>query len=396
MSVKITYFAHDLSEPALKRRIRMLTAGGAEVRPIGFRRSSEPGFFVDHIHAKDLGPTADGKLVRRALSVSRALVNLRHHAEHVRGADVVLARNLEMLVLASRARKLYAPAASLVYECLDIHRMLLSNGIGGNIIRSLQSRLWREVDLLVTSSPAFIRHYFEPNSFPAPIRLVENKVALLDGAQATISIVRPPPGPPWRIGWFGAIRCRRSLEILSTLAEASGGTIEIVLRGRPSESVFPNFSAEISRLPHVRFDGPYRNPEDLSTIYGDVHFAWAVDYYESDQNSMWLLPNRIYEASLCGAVPIALKHVETGRWLLQRGVGVVFDEPLDRQLVSFFHQLDPVRYSLLANSVEAVPRRDLVTDRTDCRALVEALHASNPGASADRRMASADSERVGV
>jgi hypothetical protein len=274
--------------------------------------------------------------------------------------------------------------------------MLLSKGIAGTIIRSLQARLWREVDLLVTSSPAFISHYFEPNSFPAPIRLVENKVALLDGAQATIGMVRRSPGPPWCIGWFGAIRCRRSLEILSDLAKASGGAIQIILRGRPSESVFPNFASEVANLPHVRFDGPYRNPEDLSTIYGEVHFAWVVDYYESNQNSMWLLPNRIYEASLYGAVPIALKHVETGRWLLHRGAGVTFDEPLERRLVKFFQGLDPVRYSLLADSMAALPRRDLVTDRTDCRMLVDALCASNAGLPPGRSLRSAHGERVGV
>jgi succinoglycan biosynthesis protein ExoL len=396
MSVKITYFAHDLSDPAVKRRIQMLKAGGAEVWPIGFRRSSEAGVFAEQLHAKDLGRTLDGRLVQRALSILLARARLRYHADHVRGADVVLARNLEMLVLAHRARKLYAPTASLVYECLDIHRMLLSSGIGGSIIRLVQSRLWRDVDLLVTSSPAFISNYFSPNSFPAPIRLVENKVALLDNHQATASSVRPPPAPPWRIGWFGAIRCRKSLELLSALAKSSAGAIQIVVRGRPSDAVFRDFSAEIANLPHVRFDGPYRNPEDLPAIYGEVHFAWAVDYYESDQNSMWLLPNRIYEASLYGAVPIALREVETGRWLRQHDAGVTFDEPLQPQLINFFRQLDPIRYTILTNRIKALPRRDLITDRTDCRALVDALQIRKADASRGQSMTSANSERVGV
>jgi succinoglycan biosynthesis protein ExoL len=397
MSVKITYFAHDLSDPAVKRRVRMLTAGGAEVRLIGFRRSQEPPAFVEQLRATDLGFTADGRLVRRALSISRALATLRRHADHIRGADVVLARNLEMLVLASRARKLYAPAATLVYECLDIHRTLLSTGVGGRLLRSFQSRLWQEVDLLVTSSPGFIRNYFTPHRFPAPIRLVENKVALLDSdEQAAVNIVRPPPGPPWRIGWFGAIRCRKSLEILGALANGGGGAIEIVLRGRPSGAVFPTFSAEIANLPHVRFAGPYRNPGDLPTIYSEVHFAWAVDYYESGQNSTWLLPNRIYEAGLCGAVPIALRGVETGRWLLQRGVGIVFDEPLERQLVTFFQRLDPLGYAQLANGILALPRRDLIADQNDCRLFVDALRPGNAGASPGKPPTPANGERVGV
>ena len=61
---------------------------------------------------------------------------------------------------AIRARKRYAPQAAVVYECLDIHRMLLSNGLHGRLFRSLESKLWRDVDLLLTSSPAFIRNYF--------------------------------------------------------------------------------------------------------------------------------------------------------------------------------------------------------------------------------------------
>ena len=52
-------------------------------------------------------------------------------AEHICHANVILARNLEMLVLAIRARKRYAPQARVVYECLDIHRMLLSNRLHG-------------------------------------------------------------------------------------------------------------------------------------------------------------------------------------------------------------------------------------------------------------------------
>ena len=396
MSVKVTYFAHDLSDPSVKRRIRMLVAGGAEVRLIGFRRSTETSAIVEQLPAKDLGRTADGKLMRRALSISHALATLDRHADDVRDADVVLARNLEMLVLASRARKLYAPTASLVYECLDIHRMLLSHGISGSIIRSLQARLWQEVDLLVTSSPAFICNYFMPNAFPAPTRLVENKVVLLDSDRATASIIRPPPGPPWRIGWFGAIRCRKSLKLLSALAQVSGGAIEIVLRGRPSESVFPNFPADIANLPQVRFAGPYRNPDDLAAIYGEVHFAWAVDYYESGQNSTWLLPNRIYEASLYGAVPIALRNVETGRWLLQRGVGVTFDEPLERELRIFFHQLDQARYTQLADCMKALPHQDLIIDRTDCRLFVNALRHCDARASSGQSITSAGDKHDGA
>ena len=67
---------------------------------------------------------------------------------------------------------------------------------------------------------------------------------------------------------------------------------------------------------------------DLPRLYGDMHFAWAVDFYEAGSNSDWLLPNKLYEAGLFGAVPIACRDVATGAWLAERGVGVLLEGDL--------------------------------------------------------------------
>lgn len=383
MIANITYFAHDLADAAIHRRVRMLQAGGANVTPIGFRRSPVPIKSVEGVHAIDLGRTEDGMLARRVLSVVAAARELDTIADHIRGADVLLARNLEMLVLAARAKKRYAPQARLVYECLDIHRMALSNGLVGILLRSLETRLWRDVDLLLTSSPAFIRNYFRPRGFAAPVRLAENKLLMLGDNDARS--LRQLSGPPWRIGWFGVIRCKHSLDILSSLADSMGGAVEVIIRGRPSAAVFPDFEEAVAGRRHVRYAGPYRNPDDLAGIYGDVHFAWAIDYYESGQNSAWLLPNRLYEGTFYGAVPIGLAKVETAAWLIEHGVGIVLDEPLEEQLRAFFRSLDQEAYAKLAIAVSALPAADLASDRTDCRDLVAALCPSFADRAGTRR-----------
>jgi hypothetical protein len=373
MSTKICYFAHDLADPAVHRRVRMLIEGGAVVTTIGFRRGREPVTAIHGTAVIDLGRTADGMLAKRALTVAQAFGKLGILAGHLRGADVILSRNLEMLLLASRASKLYAPHAALVYECLDIHRILLSDGTLGTALRLLESRLWRNVGLLLTSSPAFIENYFKRRGFPAPIYLVENKVLRLEAEHAPTIRLRRPPGPPWRVGWFGMIRCRKSLEILSSAARAADGVIEVVIRGRPSGATFADFDAAIADLPYVYYGGPYRNPGDLSTIYGEVHFSWAIDYYESGANSAWLLPNRIYESCCYGAVPIAIAGVETGRWLSERGVGLVFGEPVERHLLDFVRCLDQAKYQDMAARVDAQPRDDLAFTIADCCDLVRAV-----------------------
>ena len=48
------------------------------------------------------------------------------------------------------------------------------------MLRSLKTRLWRGVSLLLTSSPAFVDNYFIPRGFQSPVRLIENKILMLD------------------------------------------------------------------------------------------------------------------------------------------------------------------------------------------------------------------------
>ena len=124
------------------------------------------------------------------MSVIGALIKLDNLEDPVRNADVVLARNLEMLVIAARARRRYAPAARLVYECLDIHRLLLRQDFVGASLRALEGWLSRRASALIISSLAFATGYFLAQSkVLLHMRLVENKI--LETDVRPISDARP-------------------------------------------------------------------------------------------------------------------------------------------------------------------------------------------------------------
>ncbi len=366
MAANIAYLVHDLADASVHRRVRMLELGGAEIRLAGFMRgSASPAAFA--IPCLNLGETADARLASRALSVAKALLHVNALAETVRGADIVIARNIEMLAIASKARDRFAPKAGLVYECLDLHRLLLSRGIAGQCLRATETALWRRADLLVTSSPAFVKKYFSTRGFPAPIAIVENKVLLEDAGVAPEN--RPESAPPWKIGYFGMLRCAKSLRILKALAKAGEGKIEVIIRGKFSPAIFRNIDAELEDAPYVHYLGPY-SPSSLGRIYSEVHFSWAIDFYEESQNSSWLLPNRLYESIYAGAVPIALADVETGCWLKDHGAGVCLTIPHEDELLRFFSYLDGPAYDALAAHVARIPRRAVTSDAEDCRRLV--------------------------
>lgn len=370
--MKLAYFVHDLADPAVAKRVRMLRAAGTVVDLIGFHRGVEAAPIDSQV--MDLGRTYDGRFLQRIGQVVGAIFQARSLSKVVADADVIMARNLEMLWLAATWRRSSRPRARLVYECLDVHRLMLSAGLAGWLLRGLERRLMRSVDLLVVSSPAFIRSYFQPRQglgprLLIPWLLVENKV--LDTGQGRRLPTGPTPHAPWKIGWFGAIRCQRSLDILAELAARRPDLVEVVVRGRPSRTAFHDFDGQANSTPALHFDGAYR-PEQLRDLYSEVHFTWAIDYFEEGGNSAWLLPNRIYEGGRYGSVPLAVAGVETGAWLSANGLGVLMNDPA-AELERVLETMTPDRYAALAARAREATPALFTADLEACRGLARAL-----------------------
>ncbi len=350
----------------------MLHTGGADVSLLGFTRGTVPPDIGEAGQVLCFGQTYNARMTQRAVAVLRSARTIDRCRDAVTGADVIMARQLETLVLATIARRRFAPTARLVFECLDIHRLMLACGPVGRALRTIEGYLLRRCDLLVVSSPAFARHYFaNAHSSLPPVLVVENRIL---ASELAISKIAPiAPGHPWRIGWFGVIRCRRSLAILAQLVRAFPGLVEVVIRGRPARDVIPDFDAIVAATPGLHFMGYYNRATDLPQIYADVHFSWAIDFYEAGANSTWLLPNRLYEGGVHSTVPIALRAVETGQWLLREKAGICLDEPVEESLAEFMTGLDATGYATARAAMQRIPQEAFICDAAACHELTDTI-----------------------
>ncbi len=374
---KILYLVHDLSDPAVFKRVNMLKDGGAEISIAGFRRVEEPIYNLAGCKTINLGQTYNAGFLQRLLSVVREIIFLKKYQSVFSDNDIIIARNLEMLAIGVRVKKIFNGKQILVYESLDIHRLLLNKGIIGKIFRKLEGHLTKKASALITSSPAFISEYFDRISeVKLPTILIENKVynpALVNNISDTINI----PKKPWKIGWFGAIRCRKSLDILTQLVKQSNGNIEVIIRGRPSLDQFDDFYKSTSSISGLKFLGEYKNPDDLAAIYSEVHFTWAIDMFEEGLNSSWLLPNRIYEGCLYGSVPVAISNVETGRFINNLKIGAKILDVNSEFLVNFFSALTEEKYREMKIAVQNISKERWIYSTNDCRNFVTQLSSLN-------------------
>lgn len=377
----VTYFANDLADAAVERRVHSLQVGGASVTLIGFRRTEQPIRQVSGAEAIDLGRTFDARFFDRALKILRRSLGARRWKDLVCRSDVLLARNLEMAVLADSARLWAGSDARLVYECLDIHRLLRGRGLPSALLLWWERRLLRRSAALVISSPGFLTNYFERLGVRLPsVILSENKrmTATPDAQRPLADLSRSHP--PWRLGWFGKIRCAQSFEILKDLARRHPDRIDVQLRGRPTAKLQALINEHLP-LPNMRFSGPYA-PSELASMYQACDLAWAIDLWQQGQNADWLLPNRIYEGGFYNCPSVARAGTETARWLDARAAGIVLQNP-DKEFEVFIKTLTSANYAELKRAVAAIPTTDLVHTVGECRQFVRLLAGRQGGAESD-------------
>lgn len=360
--MKIGYIVQNLNDPAVERRCEMLDRGGATIALAGFCRDATVAAGPAARNALVLGISQDAALLDRAKLTLKATAFNKRLKLHFASCHIIMARNLEQLAIACRV----ARGRPIVYECLDIHRSLVGSSLASRAVQAVEALLLPKVDMLLTSSPAFISNHFGQKPMKAKIRLVENKLLIKGGVAPEFQPLAP--GLPLQIGWFGMLRCRKTLAFLTRLVRSSNGEIEVLIAGKLSPAELPDLAEQVAAVAGMRFTGPYHY-EELPNLYGQCHFAWTIDWFEEGLNSRWLLPNRLYEAIAHGAIPIALADVEVGRWLASRGAGLLVPEPEDTEKRLLGLTIDEL--TAMQAQLRLISRDELVADDRDCLALVE-------------------------
>jgi hypothetical protein len=376
--VKLLYFVHDLNDPTVARRIRFLHAGNIAVTVMGFSRGPRRADALEGVTAIELGRTHDSRLIARIGSVFLACFRLWRFRDPISQADVLMARQLEMLMIACVVRMFSRGTKPVVFECLDIHRLMIRSDLIGKFLRMVEGGLLGMTGLLVVSSLGFIDSYFQifhgklPPTYLLENKLLASEVALLDAGDHE-PIDTPAAAPPWKIGWYGVIRCPTSLDALAALVRDHPGLVEVTIAGKISQNLIDIFDTIVSAAPGISYVGPYDRAHDLKRLYEGVHFAWAVDYYEAGGNSEWLLPNRLYEGGYFRTPMIASAHSQTGKWLAGHDAGVLLGEPLSSALPEFFRKLDVARFGMVRRHMAALPDALFVYGQEECRAFADRL-----------------------
>lgn len=330
---RIAFFAHDCADAAVRRRAEGFLYDGFDVTGFMMHRRCSGALAWDNI---DLGQTRDGAFIQRLGQVFAGASLAAANRDKLAAASVIYARNLDMLACAFLAKHYTKLSTPVIYESLDVHRLLTRQDPVGAAVRELERLLLRRSAGLVVSSPGFIRNHFE-RRYPGDFRafVVENRLAPggAYGGRVAERKSRPPSvHEPLRLGWVGNLRCSRSFKLLCEVADRFPESLSIHLHGFPARTEIRVFEPLIEARPNLHYHGPFRSPEDLASIYAQLDVVWAGDFMEAGYNSVWLLPNRIYEGGYYCTPSIAPAGTETAAWLDRHACGFIIGEHVETSL----------------------------------------------------------------
>lgn len=336
---RIAFFGHDAADAAVRRRVQGFRDDGLDV--VGFTMRRRDDVSVDWQNI-DLGRTFDGAYRQRIQSIFDGAKRAAAQQDLLASADIIYARNLDMLATAFLAKRYTKLKTPVIYEALDVHRLLTRKDFIGLALRRIEGALLKRTKRLVVSSPGFLDNYFSVrHAGEYQPFLIENRLAAgADyGARPKAGAPARDTAEPLRIGWVGRLRCTRSLGLLIDLAREFGPKIRIEMHGIASPEEVPDFHERIAGVTNMAFHGPYRAPEDLSAIYNGLDLVWAGDFMEAGYNSVWLLPNRIYEGGYYAVPAIAPDGTEAAKWIGARNAGFTIPEDLSRTLPDLVRSL---------------------------------------------------------
>lgn len=372
---KLAVFGTDAAEAAQVRRMNSYLACGFDVQGFMMRRANmnadfEP--FWNNLHLSDVDNENQlGRMWAVAKSIPRVIAN----RNLLRGTDIIVARNLDMLLIAAVAQRL-APAAKprLIYECLDINNLMTGTGAKNRVFRWIERRLLARTDTLIVSAPAFIDRYFAPvQGWTGKTALVENKIWVNDPT----ALPRPTPDSvvarpavsadnPLVVGWIGTLRCQQSLDLLVAAAKALGPKVQIAMHGVVHYHAVPDFDATIAAHDNLTFHGPYPYPTGLAQVYAACDVVWSQDMWQWGTNSTWLLPNRIYEASYFGCPSLAVAGTGTGD-RVDQGLGWTIPEPTPEALIALLSGLTAEDVTAMRKAILSRPDQEFLQSADEIR-----------------------------
>lgn len=228
----------------------------------------------------------------------------------------------------------------VIYEVSDIHKLALnrSNSIIKILIKKILYLLeyigFKVVDKLIVTSESFWTVYYKKMISKEDMIFLPNTPR-----EEVFETYKPKSTGKFCIGFIGKVRYKKQIKMLIDVSKDIDIDVLIAGNGIDLDEII-----EYSRnFNNVSIFGSYSYEQEISDLYGRIDCVFSM-YDSNIQNVQIALPNRLYEAALCGLPLIVSEGTELANIVESEGLGlVVKDNDIDG-LISALNKLKDESY----------------------------------------------------
>lgn len=325
MRKKILCVLPTVTDPRAALRIQMLDQAGFQVEAVAFETSYYPG------KSPDCPVQSLGRLRFRShyFRIPEIITRVPKIRAAIRRNDMVYVFHLDMLMAVLPA--VAGLGKPVILEIHDINPRQVAQGLKGWLGRLADRFVTEACQFLVLTSNGYYTHYRECLNVQIPSLVIENKLGASFSAAVRKNGVpaltgKPPDSRPLRIGYFGFLRDEWSMRVLEELTASAPGRFEVIIAGAPHHRMMSqdDFLRRMTRNQNLRYQGPYRHPDDLPGLYSSVDVV--LDCIPPIHPFSWSRTNRYYDACLFQKPLIVRAGTEDANEVARRQIGLVVTE----------------------------------------------------------------------
>lgn len=339
------------SQPRFNKRIKIFKDIGIEGKIFSFEREYFKG--NTNLYYESLGEVSHKKYFNRIMPLIRAIKKVKGVLSY---NSILYSFSLDTAMIAVAIKVLSFKNIKIIYECGDIRSVLLGQKLKNSFFRLIERFIIKQSYIVVTTSPAYIEDYFLKiqKQNKSKLFLLENKIK------------EPVPKPinkkiwngnrPLVIGYFGLLRCKRTLDILFTLAKDYPEHFFIYIRG--FNFGLDNLGKLSNTEENIDFQGEYVYPDDLAEIYGKVDIVWGAYPFEGTDigNWQWAMTNRFYESLYYKTPIITQQGTQDARRVIEHQVGLAVNMNDIKGTIDQIRKINPQEYNEWINNIETLPK----------------------------------------
>ena len=318
--MRVLFLQSNVDDAHQMKVIKLMAGAGCVVTRCGFVRDSYYRATRGRAGVRVLGTLRNRSFVSRLPLLLRSIPEVRRLSSR---CDALFCFGADMQVLGMAAA--YGKGLRIFREIADLPEVLIQAGCRGKLAREIERFCLGRLDGLLVTSDKFLDKYIRPLVGESLSRcfVIENK---LDPGMVGDRC----PAPRFSedcvitIGYFGLLRCVRSMDVLVRIAESCPERFRVTIRGY--NAIGYPLKHYCSKLRNFEYGGEYESPHELAMIYRQCDIVWSCyPYVSNGVNARLAQTNRYYESVYFRRPQICQTGTVDGSKVERYGIGVNVD-----------------------------------------------------------------------